>query len=778
MKKENEIFDHWYESVNQASDVSRTAMLFLLIVALYLLIMVSQTDDMILLREETVELPLMQIGIPVVVFYAIAPLIFMLLHVNLLLRLSQLATAVVKLRDLTSSTMVDSRISKSFAFDYSYMLLGTKSFEIKRLVMCLVFFLQVGVVPVTVLFFLQMHFLAYQDEGITFFHQFVTTLDLLFLATFAYSFVTKWSGVRPLDRKGKGRAVSAIMLTAAILKRSVPFVPIALVAFFSWFILLVPDGYIEKKVNYPWQQEISGWIFTDWWKEPDVESELPLAEGEGAWFSGLKNFLTDKPLGEVRRYIDLSHATISLRDVSPFIVGALIQQDNDATPKIPCEHIGKLKLEDRRLHYARFVGSKFECTELKNALMSGADLSGAHFIGAEMTGTDFSDANLSGADFAGSNLSGSEFRNANLRNAYLHGTNLSYAYFSRADLRHARLRRVDLRGAHLHGAKLSDAEFHHADLSDAQLHSADLSRATLFGANLRNAKLHGTNLHEANLNGANLLRAELHGANLSWSKLHGANLTEAELHGADMAWAELYGAYMAWAELHGANLFKAQLHGADLTGVELHGANLRLAKLRGASLVYAELHGADLFRTELHGSVLIDTELHGAALTMVSLEHTDLRGALLGKPEDEEWDAVLSNIKNGYELRGLFGKVIEEKLSGIEQVSGSDRGIFLSSSSTAGDCILHDNTWAYWKASSCTEEEVGEIVAQNVVRVACSNRSVAEMVMYAVETRPYALALLGALTQAADTDKCTALQPFHARLDGLEKLFARRALEK
>ncbi len=753
-------------------------MLFLLVVALYLLIMVSLTDDMMLLREETIELPLMQIGIPVVAFYAIAPLIFLLLHANLLLRLSQLATAVTKLRDLTSSTMVDLRISKSFSFDYSYMLLGTKFFEMKRLALCLAFFLQVVVVPVTVLLFLQMHFLAYQDEGITFFHQIIVTLDLLFLAIFTYGFVTKWSGVRPWDREGKGRVVSAIMLTASTLKRLVPFVPIALVAVFSWLILLVPDSYIEKKINYPLQQAVSGWIFTDWWKESDVVSNPSLAEGETTLLTRMKNFLTDKPLGDVRRYIDLSHTTISLRDVSPFIVGALIQQDKDVTPQIPCEHIGKLKLENRRLHYARFVGSKFECTELKNVLLSGADLSGAHFLNAELVGTDFTNANLSGADLGGSNLSRSEFRDANLSYARLHGANLSYAHLARVDLRHALLHHVDLRGARLYEAKLSDAEFDHADLRGAKLHSADLRRATLLGADLSHAKLHGANLHKANMNGANLLGAELHGVDLSWSKLHGANLAGAELHGADLGWAELYGAYMVWAELHGANLFKAQLHGADLTGVELHGADLRLARLRGVSLVYAELHGANLSRTELHGSVLTDARLHGADLTMVSLKHTDLRGALLDRPEEKEWNTVLANIKNGYELRGLFGKVIEGKLSGIEKVSDSVRGIFLSTSSTAEDCILHDSTWAYWEASSCTEEEVGETVAQDVVRVACGNESVAKMIMFAIETRPYALALLSALSQAADTKKCTALRPFHARLRSLEELFARIESEK
>ena len=86
-----EITEKLLDSVNATAKIARTSLLFFLVVALYLLIIVGTTTDLMLLRGEIVALPLMEVGVPVVAFYSVAPLIFLLLHSNLLLRLCQLA---------------------------------------------------------------------------------------------------------------------------------------------------------------------------------------------------------------------------------------------------------------------------------------------------------------------------------------------------------------------------------------------------------------------------------------------------------------------------------------------------------------------------------------------------------------------------------------------------------------------------------------------------------------------------------------------------------------
>jgi uncharacterized protein YjbI with pentapeptide repeats len=166
---------------------------------------------------------------------------------------------------------------------------------------------------------------------------------------------------------------------------------------------------------------------------------------------------------------------------------------------------------------------------------------------------------------------------AEIRGADLSDRNLKYADFYRSAFPKADLRRAKLRSANLAMSKLNQA---------------DMRGAHLIGADMAQAKLPGANLSQAKLPGADLIRAELSGANLTRAELTGANLTQAKLPGADLTLAKLPGANLIKAELPGANLTRAELSGADLTGAKLPGADLTRAKLAGADFTGVELPGA------------------------------------------------------------------------------------------------------------------------------------------------------------------------------------------
>jgi hypothetical protein len=131
------------------------------------------------------------------------------------------------------------------------------------------------------------------------------------------------------------------------------------------------------------------------------------------------------------------------------------------------------------------------------------------------------------ADLSGANLTGANLINADLSNATLTDANLSNATLTDATLTDA-----NLSNATLTDATLTDADLRNAILSRAILSLANLSRANLSRANLR-----GTNLIFANLSGANLSDATLTDANLAY-----ATLTDADLTGANLAKAFLFGA--------------------------------------------------------------------------------------------------------------------------------------------------------------------------------------------------------------------------------------------
>jgi len=84
------------------------------------------------------------------------------------------------------------------------------------------------------------------------------------------------------------------------------------------------------------------------------------------------------------------------------------------------------------------------------------------------------------------------------------GANLKDADLSGADLSERILQAADLSGADLSGADLTGAYLFRADLSGADLSGADLSSANLIWANLSGADLSGADLSGADLLGANL----------------------------------------------------------------------------------------------------------------------------------------------------------------------------------------------------------------------------------------------------------------------------------
>jgi uncharacterized protein YjbI with pentapeptide repeats len=151
--------------------------------------------------------------------------------------------------------------------------------------------------------------------------------------------------------------------------------------------------------------------------------------------------------------------------------------------------------------------------------LSGADLREAIITFANLSRVNLSEADLSGADLHGTNLSKS----------YLSAANLTGADLSASNLTGADLFEANLNGANLNLTKLSKANLNGADLRACRLNEADLREANLSGVNLNVGDLVGANLRGANLGGAQLLGADLREADLSQADLSGTQITEAEL---------------------------------------------------------------------------------------------------------------------------------------------------------------------------------------------------------------------------------------------------------
>ncbi|MEO0686612.1 MAG: pentapeptide repeat-containing protein, partial [Cyanobacteria bacterium J06649_11] len=211
-----------------------------------------------------------------------------------------------------------------------------------------------------------------------------------------------------------------------------------------------------------------------------------------------------------------------------------------------------------------------------------AYLDGASFVGSRFRGpgednrwdtyddwiSDLSQAQLKQANLSGANLSRVLMVRTDLSRANLNQANLSAARLVGANLSSARLAKADLRGAVLENASLTGADLGEARLNDADLYGARLGRVIAIGTQLSNANLIKTEWQGADLSSAYLDRANLSNANLSATRLTGAilrsaNLQKANLRNADLSLADLRGANLAGADFQGTILSPRQQNPAD-----------------------------------------------------------------------------------------------------------------------------------------------------------------------------------------------------------------------
>ncbi len=137
------------------------------------------------------------------------------------------------------------------------------------------------------------------------------------------------------------------------------------------------------------------------------------------------------------------------------------------------------------------VGQSGRCLWHNPAVAKSEPYVRALFNRADAGHPVWSEAHLAGLDLRDARLSGRDLSRADLRDAVLDGADLTGADLTGACLRRAGARRVILQGARLAGADLTGANLTGADLRDADLTGVILDATSLLGADLRGADLAG-----------------------------------------------------------------------------------------------------------------------------------------------------------------------------------------------------------------------------------------------------------------------------------------------
>lgn len=531
-------------SADAAAAHVRSVFFFFLTYGLYLAVTVGATTHEQLLRSAPVQLPILNVDIPLFGFYWIAPALFVLLHFNLMLQFYLLAR---KLREFEESLAPLPQAERTEyltglnSLAFSHMLIGRHHSWLFRILFRLIVWITVIILPVILLLGVQVRFLPYHDPWTTTAHRFFVLLDLLLLLII-------WPQV--VDAPEPKLAAQHLRnRLRSVRDTSFPALA-ALVGLSSLFLFTFPgDDPSDPETGDPMEEVLLGWFRPDGWFATwrdsfvDEDARPPTFRPTAYLFDGSDFLNRNLKVPET----NLVTAWPSKDQIEQF--------DED---KAWQNFGGAIVLQGRDLRYSDFRDSTLVHADLRTANLRGASLW---------------DANLQGASLAGANLRGADLWGANLQNALLVGSSLQGVHFCMFG------RCPDLQGADLSGTNLQGITLRTADLRGASLRSANLQGADLAYANLQGAFLFGTGLQ-----GASLRRANLQGARLRDAKIQGTDLTYADLEGAVLETANLQNADLTYANLRGTNLDGANLQGASLEGANLQGGDLRRARLWQSTL--------------------------------------------------------------------------------------------------------------------------------------------------------------------------------------------------
>jgi uncharacterized protein YjbI with pentapeptide repeats len=441
--------------------------------------------------------------LPVSFSFAIAPLVFVFLHIYTLARYDMLTANVRQFLGELHRTVLckaDRERCRQLLANVEFIqaLIAPPRSRLYSPVWRWLVRAVVAVFPIVVLLLVQINALRYQSELITRVQQVGVLLDLSALVWFFQR--------ASLDGSASQRESR---LVGAIRWAKLVWLPAGVMGLNFYCMNVVPAEADAGLVRYDGQPEATREYLTRVLRQPLDAAVCPSLK----WGC---------------RYLRVDHRTLVDHVWDDKAMADLRRGGADQAKLAAIEG---LVLRDRSLRFSVLDESSLFAADLIRSDLRKASLQSARLLGAKLSVTQLQGASLVAAQLQG------------------------------ADLNAAQLQGADLRLAQLQGASLIVAQLQGAELLAAQLQGADLKSAQLQGADLNAAQLQGANLNGAQLQGADLTGAQLQGAWLSGAQLQGAELNGAQLQGADLSGTQLWRARFST----GTALGLSDLRWADFT---------------------------------------------------------------------------------------------------------------------------------------------------------------------------------------------------------------------
>jgi uncharacterized protein YjbI with pentapeptide repeats len=558
-------------AANEAATYCRTLWIAFITYMGAVFILSAGTTHVDLLLGTPIKMPLFDIGIPLNLFYVIAPLLLVLFHLNLLMKLFDLRQRIYALSASIGNVEQLQRLRhRVIAFDYA-LLTGNMIINAKeRLLLGVITNTTVFVIPLLILLFIQRQFLPAHDPAVTWTHRVLIILDVAQIYL-----IQNWLSrrlrhprteefARAPHKAARGRA-PRIFATSTFgwLGRQWRSSGLIVVVAASLFVLASPDENLDVLWPFAWK-----------YLRPNNVKEMrpnflafgydPSAGIDIAEKFGIKRslYVTDQvlwsgpiPSDSVLNALDAD--TIEIK-ASGIVVGARPALNSGIRGNIG------INLRGRNLSFANFENTKLIAADFSPNL-TYQQIENLRFGGKELDTfralyrAEFTD--LRGANFSGADMRGASFMFVDAKEATFDST--------------------DLRGARFQNSGLRRASFGQARMEGVKIANSDLRIADLVGANLR---------------GARLLATDLQGAFLAQAQMQGSFLEGMDLRLADMSNANLQASYITSSRFEGTILDDSDISGALLDSMHLQGASLKGTTLRAAYFIASEFRGADFNR--------------------------------------------------------------------------------------------------------------------------------------------------------------------------------------
>jgi uncharacterized protein YjbI with pentapeptide repeats len=457
---------------------------------LYLAIAFGAVTHRDLFLETPIRLPVLNVDLPLVGFFVVAPTLLVIFHFYVFLQLFALANKArdydLLLRELVSveadRQYVRQRLDPFLVLQF---LAGPRDQRTGStgVWLRLIAWITLVAAPVVILLQAQVTFLPYHNSWVVWWHR---GSVIFMLIVVWYYWIQIRRGDRPLVMGRTSWLLEAVGWTTAIF-----------VAVFSVCVATFPGEWIDRllpRVAFIPTSNLLSWSLPkNWTSLHDLLFAGEINEVSSkpqSWFSD-RLVLTDQTIVDIEK-LEKVRVSVSLRgrDFNRAVLSRADIRKADFTGA---------NLEFARIDGAKLEGAKFECAPDDNN--PNAEYRHPHFLpksqswpadgctwlrmanlaGAQMQGANFNGARLQGASFTLSNLQGANFNDARLQGSHLGHVNLTGAMFASAKLQ----------GAFIERSQVWAANFTQANLDVASLLESELQGASISGASLRGSRLHG-----------------------------------------------------------------------------------------------------------------------------------------------------------------------------------------------------------------------------------------------------------------------------------------------